>query len=305
MTGWEFEDLMKVLEDARGGNKTHLEELTSKNPFAKANQDLTKLLVLRKFQAEYLGEDDDPLIFIHKPTGKNFQYGISVITTPEDGEVDFTIYIPNKYSYTGIEFDKDEITIVSMEMTKKTNIRELHKKLRKFCPQFKQADLELAFDSLINEIYKLKKVPKAVKTGLVIENSFLGTLTYDKDFDWYANNRTSKYFKFEMNINYEVPHKFAELLKYVETKMVDKFYETHLVDIEPEMIKLKNDSWLEDEEEQLTPEKFRRLVAVTSIVFYHNKSCTIYCSDGGLFGGHTIAISVGKSGTYKGVALTG
>jgi len=305
MTGWELGDLSKLLESARDGDKEQVEKLVTNNSFAKTNKDFTKLLVMRKFHAKQSSYMPDPIISIEPPTDEHFQWGISIITTPDDGEVDFPIYIPNKYTYTGIEFTNDEITILSKEMTKKTNIRELHKKLRKFCPMFKQSELEIAFDSLNNEIYKPKKVPKPVKTEKVIENSFLGTLTYNETYNWYDNNGTSKYFPFELNINYEAPHKFPELLRHVETKMKENFYEQHLLEMEPEMIALKNDSWLEENEERITPEKFRKLVYINSIVFYDDKSCTIYCNDGDLFGEHTIDISIGKNGKYKGVSLAG
>ncbi|MDF3029052.1 MAG: hypothetical protein K0S23_3359 [Fluviicola sp.] len=304
--GWEFENLQQVLTDARNGDNSQLEELLGNYPCATVNESLTKLLILRKFRVKRTNFMSQPMVSIAPPDNdQDFQWGITIITTPEDGETEYSVYIPNKYHYTGLDLQDDEVTILAEEVKVKTNIRELHKKLREFHPMFDQTDLERAFASLNNEKSQPHKVSESVKIEPVIENEFLGTLTYDEKYRQYENNGTSKYFPFDLSVYNEEPGHFASLLAYVESKMRAEFYKQHLLDMEPEMIQLKNESWLGEDEELIDPEQFRKLIAIEGIVFYSDKSCTIYCNDGELFGEHLIEISVDANGNYQSVTLAG
>ncbi len=304
-TGWEFEDLSKLLEDARKGNAIPLEEFTENNPFAKVDPAFTKLLVLRKFRVKKMPFMPHPLVSINPPNDEHFQWGISIVTTPEDGETNYSVYIPNQYKYTGLSFENDEVTIHAEGLNVKSNIRELHQKLREFHPMFDQSDLERAFKTLTNEGFQGQKVSEPTTIEPIIQNEFLGTLTYDPKYTQYENNRTSKYFSFELSIYYEEPGEFPALLAYVESQMKNEFYKPHLLTMESEMIALKNDSWLDEDEEAITPKQFRELISIESIVFYSDRSCAIYCNDGDLFSDHSIDISIDKDGNYESVTLAG
>jgi hypothetical protein len=283
-----------------------LEELLGNYPCAKVNENLTKLLILRKFRVKRATFMSQPLVSIAPPDNEeDFQWGITIITTPEDGETEYSVYIPNKYHYTGLDLQNDEVTILAEEIRVKTNIRELHQKLREFHPMFDQTDLERAFASLNNEKSQPHKVSESAKIEPVIENEFLGTLTYDEKYRQYENNGTSKYFPFDLSVYNEEPEHFASLLAYVESRMRAEFYKQHLLDMEPEMIQLKNESWLGEDEELIDPEQFRKLVSIEGIVFYSDRSCSIYCNDGELFGEHLIEISVDADGNYQSVTLAG
>ncbi len=303
MTGWEFEDLMEVLESAREGDRTQLSQLLKANPFATVNNNCTNLLVLRKFQVRYW--EGARSVFNAAPDDKNFQWGITMVTASEDGGSSGNVYLPNKYQYKGIELGGDEVTIIAEGTTRKTNIRELAIKLRDFFLEFEEEKLEAAFDTLNNEVYETPRVVEPEVADRVIENKVLGTLTYDEKYKWYSNNGTSSHFAFELNVNYENPETFGELLEYIETKMRQEFYAQPLLDMEAGMIELKNDSWLGEDEEKLTAEKFRQLISIESIVFYEDKSCTIYCNDGDIFWGHAIAIRIDEKGKFRDADLAG
>jgi hypothetical protein len=77
------------------------------------------------------------------------------------------------------------------------------------------------------------------------------------------------------------------------------------MEMETEMIKLKNEVWLEEEELPITSESFRNRVKITTIRFYDDLSSEIYCDDGDIFWGHTIVINIDKKGNYKQVNLAG
>ena len=59
--------------------------------------------------------------------------------------------------------------------------------------------------------------------------------------------------------------------------------------MEPEMLELKNEVWIGEDEETgeeeapVTPEAFRQRVSVSTIIFYDDFSTVIYCDDDDLF----------------------
>lgn len=56
-------------------------------------------------------------------------------------------------------------------------------------------------------------------------------------------------------------------------------------------MKLKNENWLEENEELVTAELFKKRMRLEKIAVYPNGEFEFWYDDGGLFWGHTILIS--------------
>ena len=78
-----------------------------------------------------------------------------------------------------------------------------------------------------------------------------------------------------------------------------------LLAMENEMIALKNDLWLGEEELPITVEDFRKRISIDSIIFYEDCSSAIYCNDDDIFWGHAIEIDIAKNGKYESATLSG
>lgn len=57
-----------------------------------------------------------------------------------------------------------------------------------------------------------------------------------------------------------------------------------------QMLELKNNNWLEDDEQEITPEEFASRIEVTSIFVNADGSFKISCSDDGMFHDHWITV---------------
>ncbi len=59
-----------------------------------------------------------------------------------------------------------------------------------------------------------------------------------------------------------------------------------------DLLDLKNTSWLEEEEEELTAEAFRNKIVLESIMINADASFYVWYGDGGIFWGHGIRVSI-------------
>jgi hypothetical protein len=59
-----------------------------------------------------------------------------------------------------------------------------------------------------------------------------------------------------------------------------------------ELLDLKNENWLDDDEKPLTPDEFKARMTLKSIGFDHEGDVTFYHNDGDLFWGHLIEIGM-------------
>lgn len=295
MTGWEYGDVFDILQNAFEGNAQELEKLLREYPFAKVSPDYKTLLVLRKFQELYYKGSRS--VLNAAPEGEHFHWGITIANVDEHGGSSSNVYLPNKYNYTGLELDGENVVIKTDGFQKNTNISEMFIKLEFFL-DFDEKELEIAFDSLENTKYEV--LEKVVYERPLIKHKILGTLVYDETLDWYSNQAERENKGFYVAINdLPPPEEMEALLDKIGAMIQAKYYEKNLEQMVPSMLELKNDSWLEEDEKELTPSEFRKRISISSISFYNDFSSTIYCHDDDLFWGHSIQVSVDSNGNFR------
>lgn len=73
----------------------------------------------------------------------------------------------------------------------------------------------------------------------------------------------------------------------------------------PELTELKNESWLEDDEEELTQEALGERLQVSGLAFSVDGGCEVEFDDDDLFWGHTVVAICDEKGVYQGMELAG
>lgn len=246
------------------------------------------------------------------PQNEDFHWGIVLVTANADGSGSSSnICLPNNRIYTGIKISGKEIEILLEDHQEvRTNVLELFRKLRFFL-EFKEEDLEIAFNSLCNETYPNQKTKQLKIKNETIKLPLIGELKYNRDFEWYEGEIQIEEDMIGLSVYHTTPKKLEKLIVFVSKQIQSKFHENMLLKIEDEMIALKNDSWLEiDEKTQelelpITAKEFRKRISIESMVFYQDYSSEIYCNDGDLFGGHSIVINIDEKGNYEHSNLAG
>ena len=305
---WNF-DQMRILREARLGDSKNLKSYLEKfSPLAAANDDYSVLLTLRQFD---ISQNENQKTVLNAPANhEDFQWGISIATSSEAADAKYNIFLPNNYSYSGLRINDEEVEIlIENHENIKTNVAELHAKLQ-FWDDFSEKKLEEIFDSLSDLQYDAQNEKPKVE-NLLITIPCVGPLVYNEDFEWYEGIFTSDEIAFDVNVYNTTPEKLDGLVSFVESQIQSEFYKKMLLEIESEMIKLKNQNWREvneittEKEPKITAEDFRNRVSIDSIIFNDDCSSQIYCHDDDIFWGHQIQINVDKNGKYKSVDLVG
>ena len=150
-------------------------------------------------------------------------------------------------------------------------------------------------------ILKFKQMEKTIISPLI------GMLAYDKEFDWYTGSYSDGKEKFDIYISKEGldDNELQTLLGKVEALLKSRYYETALLEMETDMIKLKNKAWLGEEELEIAPEDFRKHITIDSITFYEDGNSEIHCNNNNIFRGHSIIIDTNENGTFEEATLAG
>lgn len=303
---WNY-DLMDLLDDARTGKPQELKAFIEKySPLAAVNEEYSALLLFRHFHADF--DENEIRVLNCYPDGEHFLPGITIVTSDEDGGSQSNVYLPGQFKYKALTLQNNEVEIVTEEENIKTNVTELFRKLD-FWDGFTKEQLDNAFNSLCNEQYEPPKKPEVENT--MIHLPTLGEFLYHEQFEWYEGNLNINGNFCNIYLHYSTPEQFEKLAAFAETQIGKKFYKEMLLTAEKPMIELKNDYWLEEDEETeeeeqpITAEDFRQRVSIESIVFNENGSCSIYCNDDDIFWGHSIEIRVDEKGDYKSANLAG
>lgn len=300
---------MDLLKNARLGNTSDLNNLLKKHaPLAVTNEDFSVLLLFRHFKVQ-LWEDERRVLNSH-PDNENFQCGITIVRSDNDGSsMESSVYLPNNLHYKTIKIDQQQIEIITDEKTVETNVIELFRKLKFFKSSISEQEIENAFNNLCNEQYAKPKKPKVLNK--TIELPSFGTMTYDEKLKWYSCQIKINDNNVDLTISHTTPKKLETVIVFAEKQIKAKFYEQILLDMETKMLALKNDVWLDEDEETgedeapITMEDFRKRISIDSIGFDEDCGSTIYCNDDDMFFGHQIEIHIDKNGKYEDANLVG
>ena len=307
---WNY-NLLEILEQARCGDPSILNDyLNEFAPFTAVNATNSILLTLRKFHSQTT--DGKQTVLNCHPEGDSFQYGVTITRSSDLGNAQNNIFLPQNQNYSGLKILDNEIQIFMEDAEPvTTNLAEVQNKLQ-FMNPFTEKELEDAFSSLSNEKYSDEDDDQKTEVkNLLITIPSIGPLIYNEDFEWYEGIFTSDEIAFDVNVYNTAPERLDYLMAFVDHQIQNGFYKNMLSAIEPEMVKLKNETWLElneitrETETEITPENFRKRVSIDSIIFNYDFSSQIYCHDDDIFWGHQIQITVDKDGKYVGVGLVG
>ncbi len=202
------------------------------------------------------------------------------------------VILPDNIEYKSLSFDRDTILIEDSNGLTKTNYQELNKLWT--IENFTEEEIVKIYSTFNNHFKEPEKIEKREED--VIDSNTFGELKLDKELDRYngvfefnGDNleisfcNTSKD-KFDDNLS-----KTIKLLPGI-TDYTDKMIE--------EMVVLKNDSWLEENEEPIKLDNFKKEIALYSISVYEDACLELYFKAGDLFWGHEIISNIDSSGEY-------
>lgn len=140
-----------------------------------------------------------------------------------------------------------------------------------------------------------------------IKHEILGYLQYDTECDWYesqvAFSETQISISLSIEDNAKVESMFTRASSVVrQLKHYSKDAKEYAVE---QLLKLKNETWLDEDDKFLTSEEFKNQMALEGLVFSPDGEVEFYYNDGNLFSGHCILITMDKDSCFIDASIFG
>jgi hypothetical protein len=140
-----------------------------------------------------------------------------------------------------------------------------------------------------------------------INHSNLGLLKYYDEYDWYAGKLNSQGLSIDISIHIDKKNKIGTVLAKIDPFIdrVETYIETAKDYAVEQLLGIKNDTWLDEDEEAVTPERFKSLMSLESIVIYPDGAVEFYHHDGDLFWGHCILVRMDEQHKFISAETSG
>jgi hypothetical protein len=140
-----------------------------------------------------------------------------------------------------------------------------------------------------------------------LDHPSLGHLEYDKRLDWYSTKLALDGESVDLRIHCDGAAGEPPALSHA-ARMVGKVKELCRAAKEcavRDLLDLKNDTWLDEDEPEVDAEQFKRLMRLEGIVVYGDGSAEFYHLDGDLFWGHCILVHMDASERFDKADIAG
>ena len=133
-----------------------------------------------------------------------------------------------------------------------------------------------------------------------IEHKTLGELRYNSELEWYEGRVPFQESLISISLSTDDQGDVTSSLeRAVEvTASMETYAEKARGYAAERLLGLKNESWLDEGEAQVTADQFERLMKLESIVFESDGGATFYHDDGDLFWGHSIQVTMSSEDRF-------
>ena len=159
------------------------------------------------------------------------------------------------------------------------------------------------FPAEMSEMYSIKTLvrdsgpvpePKKPSGTPPLVDELLGTLAWDDNLNWYRGEVRAAGASFELSLHPDEGTDASGALS--RAKQIVKEYEryrTMAADYAVDgLLGLKNDTWLEDGEKELSADEFKAKMVLEAITVEADGDVTFWHHDGDLFWGHSIQVCI-------------
>ena len=131
------------------------------------------------------------------------------------------------------------------------------------------------------------------KKPLQINDSLFGVLTFDRSVEWFEGQVTWLGQTISLSVSLDESGSYEDALNTAKALFADMSTWSEKVCnyAVQELLPLKNDNWLDDDEDPVTPEAFIECMQLESITCDPGGEFSFWHDDGDLFWGHSIQIS--------------
>lgn len=278
---YTMEDLQRIHQEYVKGNVIEFS-----SPYA-ISEDKKTMIAYRTCRADRQDDGNLKNVFPNQQGKGNNQIGCLIVSKiSDDCKSTCGLPLPDDFPFKEMYFENQVFTLISSEGEAiSLMVKELLHRLRSIRFQFKMEDLSKALRTPIEDMYQKKEQSKLPKT---ISISGIGRFKYDDGSGYRAiikgvDVSISCEDKREIN---EVKRRFVEFFNSMEDIIAGaKQY------CAKELLDLKNEIWLSEEETALTTAEFVEKLELHFIQMSADNTL-IYFGDGDIFWGHEIEVKM-------------
>jgi hypothetical protein len=154
---------------------------------------------------------------------------------------------------------------------------------------------------------ELRDHAKRMQETVTHEDGVFGALTLDRSVGWYTAKTAWKGNLVKLNCPVEKPEDLADALRTAHALWRDQDrWKQQIGDFAvEELLPLKNDNWLDENEAEVTADQFRSRMMLDAVTVYPDGSFEFWHNDGDLFWGHAILIDGNLSEGPTGADIPG
>lgn len=295
LTGWEIENLGDVLKNT----PIDLKEYSQSYNQCALSTSQDEFVIIRKFASRVFDGKVNMLNTSDVNGGEYYpisHYGMTIVSKSKDMTSSHNIVLPNDLVYSRVELDGSILRIFHSDGVTETNFSEINKQLWVF-EDLEEKEILKRFMSLCN----FKSVQLEIKKhdAKTIDDSYFGKLIFNENTDCFEVTKNEVFYSFcntvldELKENFKKTEKLISRLDSVEKLMVN------------EMLPLKNNVWLNEDEEVLSTKDFQKEVKLHAVSVFTNGSAELYYQANDLFWGHEIQTKVDNKWEYKESTIVG
>jgi hypothetical protein len=133
-----------------------------------------------------------------------------------------------------------------------------------------------------------------------IELPVVGILHYEEEYDWYEGKIKVQQSEIPIHLSTDEEGEVASVCRratnfVVELEDLAQSAKEYAVE---RLIELKNETWIDENEEPSTPEQFKQRMVLESISIDSDGEVSFYHNDGNLFWGHCILVTMDSENNF-------
>jgi len=187
---------------------------------------------------------------------------------------------------------KEELADIREKIKAETIVKINARVAEKSVSDKQDALFEDFIDTVSND-KELNDYLEDIKNPVTYDDDTFGTLTFNRRLGWYSRKINWNKKSVDLNLPVTEPEDIKLSVQAAKNlwesrKIWDNRISEYAV---KELLELKNDSWLEEDEKEVTAKQFKTRMKLKAITIYPDEEFEFWHNDGDLFWGHSILIS--------------
>jgi hypothetical protein len=140
-----------------------------------------------------------------------------------------------------------------------------------------------------------------------IELPIIGMLHYEEAYDWYEGKIKVQQSEIPIRLSTDEEGEVVSVCRRATNFVAE--LEDHAQSAKESaverLLELKNETWIDENEEPSTPEQFKHRMVLESISIDSDGEVSFYHNDGNLFWGHCILVTMDSENNFIGAEIAG